>query len=71
MLAAKGLQRVLGPVFVPTLVSNVVFLLSTIQTVSVAVVNFKGRPFMAGVLYACVCTCLCVFCVSLYVAKQT
>lgn len=46
MKAAKGL---LGPVFVPNLVSNAVFLLSVIQSVSVAVVNFKGRPFMAGV----------------------
>lgn len=37
-----------GPVFVPNLVSNAVSLLSVIQSVSLAVVNFKGRPFMAG-----------------------
>lgn len=44
----KGL---LGPVFVPNLPSNAVFLLSTIQSVSVMLVNFKGRPFMAGALH--------------------
>lgn len=41
----KGL---LGPKFVPNLVSNAVFLLATIQSISVSIVNFKGRPFMAG-----------------------
>ena len=39
---------ILGHKFVPSLVSNVVFLLATIQSVSVTVVNFKGRPFMRG-----------------------
>lgn len=34
--------------FVPSLVSNAVFLLSQVQAVSVSVVNFKGRPFMRG-----------------------
>ncbi|CAM9395969.1 unnamed protein product, partial [Hapterophycus canaliculatus] len=34
--------------FIPNLVSNAVFLMATIQSVSVSVVNFKGRPFMAG-----------------------
>ncbi|CAN0026364.1 unnamed protein product [Pylaiella littoralis] len=39
-----------GPVFVPNLVSNAAFFLATIQAVSLAVVNFKGRPFMSGIL---------------------
>lgn len=37
--------------FVPNLISNVVFLLSTIQSVSVSLVNFKGRPFMRGKVF--------------------
>eukprot|EP00752_Nemacystus_decipiens_P017609 g15781.t2 len=49
-LPVKTAKGLLGPVFVPNLVSNAVFLLSEIQSVSVAVVNFKGRPFMAGAL---------------------
>ncbi|CAM9800623.1 unnamed protein product [Ascophyllum nodosum] len=36
--------------FVPSLVSNVVFLVSQTQAVSVSMVNFKGRPFMRGIL---------------------
>ena len=40
----------LGRKFVPSLVSNVVFLLATIQSVSITVVNFKGRPFMRGII---------------------
>ncbi|CAM9336734.1 unnamed protein product [Choristocarpus tenellus] len=36
--------------FVPNLVTNAVFLLSTVQTVMVCLVNHKGYPFMKGVL---------------------
>ncbi|CAM9535749.1 unnamed protein product [Ectocarpus sp. 4 AP-2014] len=43
-------EGLLGPKFVPNLVSNAVFLLATIQSISVSIVNFKGRPFMAGIL---------------------
>lgn len=48
----KVVHGVLGPAFIPNLVSNAVFLMATIQSVSVSVVNFKGRPFMAGVYVA-------------------
>ncbi|CAM9834772.1 unnamed protein product [Scytosiphon promiscuus] len=47
---AKVVHGILGPAFIPNLVSNTVFLMATIQSVSVSVVNFKGRPFMAGIL---------------------
>ncbi|CAN0067180.1 unnamed protein product [Discosporangium mesarthrocarpum] len=41
----------LGPrEFVPNMVTNVVFLLSLVQEVGMCLVNFKGRPFMTGVL---------------------
>jgi len=34
--------------FQPSLLNTVVFLMSTVQSVSVFVVNYKGRPFMIG-----------------------
>lgn len=44
--------------FQPNLVSNTVFLLSVIQCVSFSIVNYKGRPYMAGVcVFLAVCIC--------------
>lgn len=37
----------------PNLITNAVFLVSTMQSVSMSVVNFKGRPFMAGMPLYC------------------
>ncbi|CAM9874653.1 unnamed protein product [Ectocarpus sp. 6 AP-2014] len=49
-LPVAEVKGLLGPKFVPNLVSNAVFLLATIQSISVSIVNFKGRPFMSGIL---------------------
>jgi len=38
----------IGGEFEPTLLNTVVFLISTVQSVSVFAVNYKGRPFMVG-----------------------
>eukprot|EP00903_Cladosiphon_okamuranus_P019215 g17669.t1 len=49
-LPGQTVKGLLGPVFQPNLVSNAVLLMSVIQSVSVSIVNYKGRPFMAGIL---------------------
>lgn len=46
--AGKAGRGLLGPKFVPNVVSNVVFLMSTIISVSIPITNYKGLPFMKG-----------------------
>lgn len=42
-------QPKVGVKFEPSLLNTVVFLVSTVQSVSVFVVNYKGRPFMQSI----------------------
>ena len=39
-----------GKEFVPNILSTVVFLINGVQTVSVCAINYKGRPFMKGMV---------------------
>jgi magnesium-transporting ATPase (P-type) len=48
-LSRIGWQPKVGVKFEPSLLNTVVFLVSTVQSVSVFVVNYKGRPFMQSI----------------------
>jgi magnesium-transporting ATPase (P-type) len=48
--------------FTPNLINTVVFLVQTMQQVSVLMVNYKGRPFQPSLTESkgvCVCVCVC------------
>lgn len=46
----KMLASIWGAPFMPNLMNTTIFLVETAQIVSVLFVNYKGRPFMKGML---------------------